>query len=286
MPPSFFSGFASGRNTSCPGVSAASRIRRKGCGRKLWAILQHSRFLQALAEQAHAAAHGHVRRREAAAGFEVGEYGRLREMVSNSSIVSGTPASRAIASRCSTALVEPPVAKTEAMAIAQRRMRDDRPRRISFSRSCITSLPQSIATCALPGSTAGTSFAPIGEMPRKVIAVAMVLAVNWPPQAPRRGRRVSRTAALLLGIFPAAKRRGFENILNGHIVPMEISGQMAAVKRDQAVRRARAIAVPGMVLSQPQMATTASRLRAHEESMESAITSRDTSEPSCPRFPS
>ena len=36
--------------------------------------------------------------------------------------------------------------------------------------------------------TAGTSFAPIGERPIIDSAIAMVLAVNWPPHAPAPGQ--------------------------------------------------------------------------------------------------
>ena len=50
-------------------------------------------------------------------GFMSASSGVLREMRSNSSIVSLTPASLATASRCSTALVEPPVAMTPAIEL-------------------------------------------------------------------------------------------------------------------------------------------------------------------------
>ncbi len=50
--------------------------------------------------------------------------------------------------------------------------------------------------------------------------------------------------------------------------------------------RASAITTPGMVLSQPQMATTASKACARtNSSIESAITSRDTSEAFIPSVP-
>ena len=39
------------------------------------------------------------------------------------------------------------------------------------------------------------SFRPIGDRPRAVIASAIVLAVNWPPQAPGPGRASFSTAA-------------------------------------------------------------------------------------------
>ncbi|MGA2509038.1 MAG: hypothetical protein ABSG27_02330 [Candidatus Acidiferrales bacterium] len=74
-----------------------------------------------------------------------------------------------------------------------------------MAKSCITSLPQSIATWALPGWTAGTSFAPIGEMPRNVMAVAIVFAVNWPPHAPAPGHaRSSSSQTSFSVILPVA----------------------------------------------------------------------------------
>ena len=114
--------------------------------------------------------------------------------------------------------------------------------RISFARSSITSLPQSIATCDLRGSTAGTSFAPIGDMPRNVIAVAIVFAVNWPPQAPAPGHaRLFELADFLFGHFARGVRAGrFEDVLNRHIVAVEMSGHdRAAVERERGNIQAR-----------------------------------------------
>ena len=55
---------------------------------------------------------------EAAAGLEVAQRGVLAAIRSKSSMSSATPASRASASRCSTPLVEPPVAATAAIAFS------------------------------------------------------------------------------------------------------------------------------------------------------------------------
>ena len=106
---------------------------------------------------------------------------------SKSSIVSGTPASRAMASRCSTALVEPPVAATPAMAFSSAlRVTISRGRRLLFTAS-ITTAPQRMHTSFLRGSTCGTAAVPMGESPISSITVAMVLAVNCPPHAPAPG---------------------------------------------------------------------------------------------------
>ena len=43
-------------------------------------------------------------------------------------------------------------------------------------------------------SCAGMSLGPIGEMPSIWKAIAIVLAVNWPPQAPAPGLATSSSA--------------------------------------------------------------------------------------------
>ncbi len=53
------------------------------------------------------------------------------------------------------------------------------------------SSPARSATSALRASTAGTSEKPAGEIPRTSNAIAIVLAVNWPPHAPAPGDATS-----------------------------------------------------------------------------------------------
>ena len=127
-------------------------------------------------------------------GFRSTKIGVLDAIASKSSRTSGTPASRAIARRCRTAFVEPPVAATDVIAFskaARVRIFDGvRP----SARRCMTSRPAARATAAFAGSVAGTSFAPIGEIPRNVSAVAIVFAVNWPPHAPAPGQAPASTS--------------------------------------------------------------------------------------------
>ena len=59
--------------------------------------------------------------------------------------------------------------------------------RRSSASSFITSSPQSLATCSRAPSTAGTIPEPIGVIPITSKAQAIVLAVNWAPQAPAPG---------------------------------------------------------------------------------------------------
>ena len=96
-----------------------------------------------------------------------------------------------MASRCRTALVEPPVAATDAMAFSKAgRVMMSRGRTL-FCQSFITSAPTWSATSSFIASIAGTLFAPMGEIPMNSITVDMVLAVNWPPQAPAPGQATS-----------------------------------------------------------------------------------------------
>ena len=69
----------------------------------------------------------------------------------------------------------------------------------------MTSLPASTATSALFAWTAGTIAEPIGLMPSTSKAIAMVLAVNWPPQAPAPGLATcSSSSSSSSVIVPAA----------------------------------------------------------------------------------
>ena len=69
----------------------------------------------------------------------------------------------------------------------------------------MTILPHSNATSSLRGSMAGTPLRPIGDMPRNSNAIAIVLAVNWPPQAPGPGQAwSSRSFSSALVILPDA----------------------------------------------------------------------------------
>jgi hypothetical protein len=72
--------------------------------------------------------------------------------------------------------------------------------------SRITSRPASNATRSLARSIAGTLALPIGEMPSISKAVAIVLAVNWPPHAPAPGQaKVSMFRSSSAEILPALK---------------------------------------------------------------------------------
>ena len=112
------------------------------------------------------------------------------------------------------------------------------------------------------------------------MAEAIVFAVYMPPQLPGPGIDVrSISSSSLSSILPAARAPTASNtemmsrrFLPGLMVP-------PYTKMAGRSRRASAIMQPGMFLSQPPIAITPSNPCAPETvSMESAMTSRDTSE--------
>ena len=134
------------------------------------------------------------------------------------------------------------------------------------------------------------SLAPAGLRPRNSIAVLIVLAVNWPPHAPAPGHADASTAASSASsMVPAACAPTASNtswrVMSwpcnrpAAMVPLYITSPGMS-------RRHSAIAAAGMVLSQPTMRTRPSNEWPRAtSSMESAITSRDTSDARIPSVP-
>ena len=87
-----------------------------------------------------------------------------------------------------------------------------------------------------PGASPGCRERPRGEMPRKSITVAIVLAVNWPPHAPAPGQAHASSACTSSSvIFPAARAPTASN--TSWIVtswPSEAAGRDRAVVEDEA----------------------------------------------------
>ena len=71
--------------------------------------------------------------------------------------------------------------------------------------SCTARRPSSYAASSFARCIAGMPFVPNGERPRKSMIIAMVLAVNWPPQAPAPGHATdSSSSRSASDSFPAA----------------------------------------------------------------------------------
>ena len=117
---------------------------------------------------------------EASAGFEIGDASGVRaQIASKSSMESGTSASRAMARRWSTALVEPAVAATPAMAFSNAaRVQMSRGVQVVADRvhDDLAAADTRLRLCAC--RTCGTAAVPMGERPINSMTVAMVLAVN------------------------------------------------------------------------------------------------------------
>ena len=134
-------------------------------------------------------------------GFTSARCGTLSPTRLKSESVSGTPASCAIASRCSTAFVEPPSAMTTAIAFSNasvvRMSRVVMPRRSSST----TASPEATANPSRRRSTAGGAAEPGSESPSASAALAIVFAVYMPPHAPSPGqmaRSISSTRSRVI----------------------------------------------------------------------------------------
>ncbi len=114
--------------------------------------------------------------------------GTLELMRSKSSIESESFASLAMASKCRTEFVEPPVEATPAMAFSMAALVMILEGVTSPRRSSITISPARTPAFAFAAFVAGTLESPIGAIPRNSQTKAMVLAVNCPPQAPAPGQ--------------------------------------------------------------------------------------------------
>ena len=112
-----------------------------------------------------------------------------------SSMVRSTSTERAIAIRCSTALVEPPSAITITIAFSNAsRVMMSRGLRSRSSRLRIAA-PAAKHSSSLRGWVAGVDELYGSDMPIASIAVAIVFAVYMPPQPPGPGQAL-RTMAL------------------------------------------------------------------------------------------
>ena len=104
----------------------------------------------------------------------------------NSSMSSAMPNSWASARRWSTPFVEPPVAATDAIAFSSA-AGHDRGRPDVVADEVHRQLAGLARRLVLRGSSAGIPLSPAGDSPEELHDHLIVLAVNWPPQAPAPG---------------------------------------------------------------------------------------------------
>ncbi len=156
--------------------------------------------------------------------------------------------------------------------------------------SCRTSSPHLRPTSSFAECVAGTLLKPMGDMPSASMTIDMVLAVYCPPHAPAPGQATSSSSLRSESVMiPAAfAPTASKTSAKVTFLPRNVPGAMVppySTKPGKS-RRASAMAAAGIVLSHPTTATTASNIcPRHTSSMESAITSRLTSDAFIPSQP-
>ena len=120
-------------------------------------------------------------------GFKSAKTGTCFPISVKSSIFNATPAEWAIASRCMTALVEPPRAITTVIAFSNAsRVIISSGRMFSFNK-CKTAAPALLESAIFAGEIAACAELFGRLIPSASIAEAIVLAVYMPPQEPAPG---------------------------------------------------------------------------------------------------
>ena len=203
------------------------------------------------------------------------------------------PASRAIASRCSTPFVEPP---------RRRRPRRSRSRTPRASGSATAGCRRGRASSrSSPACTRGLRLAgmrrrdarsgPRGLMPRKSSTIAIVFAVNWPPHAPAPGHAtLSSACTSLVGHRPGGVRADrLEDVLDRHVAARD-TGRARSSRRRRRARGGRGARAPSprpgsSCRSRRGRRARRTDARATTSSIESAITSREISERAHPGRP-
>ena len=139
-------------------------------------------------------------------GFMSAMCGTRAAMRLKSSRCSSTPASLAIASRCSTAFVEPPSADVRAMAFSNAGLVMIMRGVMPASSMRTTAAPAARASAWRRGSMAGGDAEPGRLMPSASPIELIVLAVNMPPHAPSPGQAARSISSSSSGVIaPAAQ---------------------------------------------------------------------------------
>ena len=241
-PPVGLIGSSSGRTTRWPSASAGvARVLADGpAGDRGRVAVQQPGLEQALGQRrATPPACVEVDRDVLPAGLEVGEQrGALADAVEVVDAQRSTPASRATASRCRTRVGRAAAGRDRGDRVLQRLARDDLARALAARSTSITSRPASSADLGL-GRVLGRDHrtAPSGEMPMTSKAIAIVLAVNWPPQAPGAGRGRRPPSSCSSASVMRARGVGadrLEDVLDRDVATLEAAGRDRAAVEHQA----------------------------------------------------
>jgi len=118
-----------------------------------------------------------------------------------SSRVRGTPAVAAMARKCTTLLVLPPRAMVITIAFSKARLVRRSRGLISLSMQILMASAALTHSRIFAGDVAGVEEEPGRESPIDSIAVAMVLAVYMPPQAPAPGHACCSMSSIISSLF-------------------------------------------------------------------------------------
>ena len=172
------------------------------------------------------------------------------------------PHSAAIASRCNTTFVEPPVAVAQAIPFSKASLVNSscglRPRR----RISMTNSPAWTPILSLRGSVAPGEPDPIAAIPRNSSTVAIVFAVYCAPHAPAPGHAAASNPANSSSVIVPAACLPTPSKTSWIVTssPCQLPGAIEPEYRTipGIFSRANAMAPPGIVLSQPTIITAAS----------------------------
>ena len=217
-------------------------------------------------------------------GATLHKLGTLRESASISFMVKSTPASWAMANRCSTVLVEPPMAISSDMALkkaARLAMERGNTRASPFSYQAwhISTMRSAAASnrSSLAAWVATTVPLPGRARPRASLRQFMELAVNMPEQEPQVGQALRSTSARSTSLTWSSAAMTMASIKSSER-PKARPASMGPPDTNIAgiFKRMAAMSIPGVILSQLEIHTMASTVWAlHMYSTESAISSRD-----------
>ena len=124
-------------------------------------------------------------------------------------------------------MVEPPLQAIAAIAFSSAVARDDVARALAAGAARPSrAARRRAATSALRGSVGrDASESPIGEIPSTSNAIAIVLAVNWPPHAPAPGEATASSSASSSSVMRARGVRAdrLEHVLDRHRLAVEVA---------------------------------------------------------------
>ena len=189
-----------------------------------------------------------------------------RELVEARRGRASTPARRAIAIRCTIALVEPPSASTAVIALSNARCVEDvarlaGPPTPSRRCACRSASPSARGANRAPGIDAAPGSVRPSASAALVIVEAVPIVMQWPGE---RAMPSSISLPVVLGDVAGAQLRP---VLPGvgaasrATAPLPVAAQHRARRHEdgrQVHRRSRPSSAPGVVLSQPPISTAPS----------------------------